>query len=596
MMPERRKKKGRDMMMPLLLPLLLSLLSLWRSANALPQQHDANTTILATVVLAGANKYSLKLGEASSSLPGAVAWGSFANTLNTTGWGELNIRTSGRFSDTQQHAAAGFLEGALTAEHIFTTYLNTMEFTFHGEPVPASVTGFMAAQEEWAREQVESSASDPFWQHVGALLAQYDGMIAGYASSKAPAVNPFAWQLLNGVGDLFQIIPAVEKHQRVDWPSLSRDEARAALLKAGHCSALVKVVGDLSELFMGHSSWFEYANTNRIFKSYHFDFHAPAGANRISFSSYPGYLESLDDFYMMDSGLGMVQTSNEVADNTLLDLITPRSLLAWQRVRVASAMASTGEEWWSAFKTHASGTYVNQYMVVDFKLFSKGKALVPNTLWVIEEIPGLVKGGDQTATLARGYWPSYNVPYYAEVYNRSGYKQLFDDDDDSAAAAILGAAGTPSPPPPMTAPGYDGGGSEYTIGAPRSKIFRRDEGKVVDLQSFKNILRYANYTDPYAISAETGKVNYGCALCMRGDLGGNGTAGAGGCYDTKVTSSTLFANMSCHAVSGPSSMASSTESVLPPFSWRPTIDDKTLHLGLPQTYNFPFVPITAAEL
>ena len=44
--------------------------------------------------------------------------------------------------------------------------------------------------------------------------------------------------------------------------------------------------------------------------------------------------------------------------------------------------------------------------VVDFKLFEKGKALRPNTLWVVEEIPGLVEGADQTATLARGYWPS----------------------------------------------------------------------------------------------------------------------------------------------------------------------------------------------
>ena len=41
---------------------------------------------------------------------------------------------------------------------------------------------------------------------------------------------------------------------------------------------------------------------NRIFKHYHFAFQAKTGANRISFSSYPGYLESLDDFYMMDAG------------------------------------------------------------------------------------------------------------------------------------------------------------------------------------------------------------------------------------------------------------------------------------------------------
>ena len=548
------------------------------------------STVLATVLLEGDGHYTLKLGQASASLPGAVAWGSFDNTLNQTGWGELNIRTSGEATDVQQHYAAGFLEGALTAEHIYTTYLNTVQFTFHGRAVPASVTAFMAAQDQWARAQVNATAADPFWQHVGALLAQYDGMIAGYASSAAPAVPVFAWQLLNGVGDLFQIIPAVEKSERIDWSALSKEEARAALRKAGHCSALIKVVGDLSELFMGHSSWFEYANTNRIFKSYHFSFHAPSGANRISFSSYPGYLESLDDFYMMDSGLGMVQTSNEVPDNKLLDLITPRSLLAWQRVRVASAMANTGEEWWSVFKTHASGTYVNQYMVVDFKLFTKGQALLPNTLWVVEEIPGLVKGGDQTATLARGYWPSYNVPYYAEVYNRSGYRQLFDDAASRVPTNQIAESNLP------TQPGYDGGGSEYTIGAPRSKIFRRDEGRVVDLQSFKDILRYANYSDPYAVDPKTGRVDYGCALCMRGDLGGNGTGGAGGCYDTKVTSSELFANMSCHAVSGPSSSASSPANVLPPFSWRAQVDAKTLHIGLPQTYDFDFVPIRAKEL
>jgi hypothetical protein len=43
-------------------------------------------------------------------------------------------------------------------------------------------------------------------------------------------------------------------------------------------------------------------------------------------------------------------------NNSKLDLITHESLLAWQRVRVASAVASTGEEWWQTFKTSASGT------------------------------------------------------------------------------------------------------------------------------------------------------------------------------------------------------------------------------------------------
>jgi hypothetical protein len=59
-------------------------------------------------------------------------------------------------------------------------------------------------------------------------------------------------------------------------------------------------------------------------------------------------------------------------------------------------------------------------MVVDFNKFTPGQPLQAGTLWVVEEIPGLVAGGDQTAVLERGYWPSYNVPFYAEIYTRSG--------------------------------------------------------------------------------------------------------------------------------------------------------------------------------
>ncbi len=317
---------------------------------------------------------------------------------------------------------------------------------------------------------------------------------------------------------------------------------------------------------------------NRIFKYYSFAWHAPAAAKTIAFSSYPGYLESLDDFYMMDSGLGMVQTSNGVPNNALLDLITPASLLAWQRVRIASALASSGKEYYELFKRAASGTYVNQYMVVDFKLFTPGQPLQPGTLWVLEEIPGLVEGADQTPTLARGYWPSYNVPFYAEVYRRSGYADAFD--------APSGGAG----------PTYDGSGLEYTIGAPRSKIFRRDHGKVDSMAAYKEFMRYANYSDPYA-RADDGSVNYGAAICMRGDLRSGGSGGAGGCYDSKVTSHlTGFWDLSAEAVNGPSSRASTKGSAIEPFAWRPTVDNATLHLGLPEVFDFPWVRVTPSGL
>ena len=96
----------------------------------------------------------------------------------------------------------------------------------------------------------------------------------------------------------------------------------------------------------------------------------------------------------------------------------PQSLPAWVRVRVANALADSGERWAELVAKHNSGTYNNQYLVVDAKRFVPGQALEPGTLWVAEQIPGLVVSADATSELSLGYFPSYNVPYFPEVHRR----------------------------------------------------------------------------------------------------------------------------------------------------------------------------------
>jgi len=249
----------------------------------------------------------------------------------------------------------------------------------------------------------------------------------------------------------------------------------------------------------------------------------------------------------------MVETSNGIYNDSLYKLVVPQSLLAWNRVRIANHMAHNGKEWFEIFKQYNSGTYNNQYDVVDFKLFTPGQELPDNVLWVIEQIPGLVVGGDVTNELRRGYFPSYNVPYWPEIYNISGYPAVVEK--------------------------Y---GTDYSYQlAPRAKIFRRDQGNVVDLPSMKRIMRFNEFqTDPFS------KGNPGNAICSRGDLKSPNPS-LGGCYDSKVTSNKLFSTLSAEAINGP------TAQDQPAFSWRPEWA-ATAHFGQPTTFNFDFVPMTPA--
>jgi len=187
-------------------------------------------------------------------------------------------------------------------------------------------------------------------------------------------------------------------------------------------------------------------------------------------------------------------------------------------------------------------------MIIDQKLFTPKQPLMPDTLWVIEQIPGLVVGGDVTRELERGYWSSYNVPYWIEIYNKSGYPDVAKR-----------------------------GGAEVTYQlAPRAKIFRRDEGTVVDNDSFQKLMRFNEYkTDPYS-DGDPLK-----SICSRGDLAGENMAF--GCVDTKWTSWSLFQKGISYALNGPTVNTGD----LPPFSWNqfPTAPN----YGQPTVFNFSFV-------
>ncbi|KAL4240707.1 Phospholipase B-like 1 [Mactra antiquata] len=489
----------------------------------------------------------------------ATAFGVYHDTIEESGWGILNI-TAGRGSSGSDNNdimfAAGYLEAILTYERIYQHYQNINDYFQskfgNSTDVEKKVKSFFMEQDLFMRSMIRNNVpGSAYWRHVGYILAQYDGLVKGYgdAVTDDKKLAIYAFQLLNGAGDMIDLVSAVSPRSRPDFMGMTKEEALAFIAKSGHCSALVKVLGAFEDIFMSHSSWFMYQATMRIFKHYDLNIDDPAtAAQQMSFSSYPGFLESLDDFYLLSSGLVMLQTTNNVFNTTLYDLVSPTSLLAWHRVRLANMMAHGGNEWAKLFAEFNSGTYNNQYMIIDLKQVDIGIDINDNTLWVVEQIPGLVEYADTTDILRTGYWPSYNVPFFEKVYNRSGYPDYVKK---------------------------HGSDFSYQL-APRAKIFRRDQGKVADMDSMKKIMRYNDYKeDPYS---EGDSCN---AICCRGDLRIL-YSGPFGCYDTKVANYSMALQRTADIINGPT-----LGTKLSPFEW--TQQYKVSHVGLPQKYDFPFI-------
>ena len=89
--------------------------------------------------------------------------------------------------------------------------------------------------------------------------------------------------------------------------------------------------------------------------------------------------------------------ANRLATNMLRSTVATRLATTLFRSTVANRLATDGRSWTNIFSVHNSGTYNNQWMVVDYNQFTPGdKELKPNLLWVLEQIPGYIQTKDLT--------------------------------------------------------------------------------------------------------------------------------------------------------------------------------------------------------
>ncbi|XP_066542740.1 putative phospholipase B-like 2 [Hoplias malabaricus] len=501
-----------------------------------------------------------------------VAFARFTDRINVTGWSYLEVVTNGSYNDTLQAYAAGLAEANVTTQLIYKHWINTLvgycgPFKYDAGYC-SRLKEYITSNLQWVAQQIEENPDCPYWHQVHLSLLQLKGLEDGYNGEvQLPTrltLNPLGFLLFQMGGDLEDLESALNK------------SSQSRALGSGSCSALIKLLPENKELLVAHDTWNNYQSMLRIMKKYTFSFQVSAKDKTLipggtqAFSSYPGSIFSGDDFYILSSGLVTMETTIGNSNPDLWKFVQPQgAVMEWLRNIVANRLAQTGKEWADIFSKYNSGTYNNQWMIVDYKNFIPGQAGVKEGLFtVLEQIPGMIQVADKTQELyTTSYWASYNIPYFEDIFNASGCQDLVKK--------------------------Y---GSWFSYSeSPRAQIFRRNQTRVMDLDSMVKLMRYNDFkNDPLSKCDGCNPPQNGeNTISARSDLNPeNGTYPFGalkqrshGGTDMKMTSYGMFKSYELLAVSGP------VWEQVPVFEWSSSPFRDLLHIGHPDRWDFPTVHI-----
>lgn len=524
----------------------------------------------------------------------ASAQGTYQRGMNRTGWNVLNVTTlvttvkqqrgttmegesDADFEDNNAQAfSAGFLEGVASYQELAWWYQNN--FGPGGKPgklLNKQIDQYVETHIQWlhttSRALERGGGGDPgqtnngTWRNIALLYRQTEGMLAGAnyeAEQRGGLDRGFRnftqlefWRMLAMTDITSDLSPMFPNNQR----GVNRSGFDIISQKL-RCTGLVAVSPDLSNIFFGHTTWMRYNTMMRIYKIFTLNFQNVPGfeAKTIQFSSYPGTLSSTDDFYVLDNGFVVIETSLYMWNTSLYANNQPQQLFSNLRTMLANRMVTSGQQWAETFAFLNSGTYNNQWMVVNLNLFTPGEDLQPNTLWIVEQLPGQVVAADQTTILSFGHWPSYNIPFYPEVYKAAGYiphRKINPEFFDYQNCA-------------------------------RAKIFRAVADNISTVEEMQSVMRYNHFREV------SPPIDPWYAVAARGDLmpaaltaKGLGKRDASGGLDSKVGDAVSYRlNKTVRVISSPT-----YDSGLPVFSFD-TVDlpesEVCPTLGLPRTFNF----------
>ncbi|VDM16113.1 unnamed protein product [Hydatigera taeniaeformis] len=553
----------------------------------------------------------------------AASW--FNQSLDDVGMAFQTVKTSGDFEDKIQAYWAGFLELYISRDMTYAQLENTFGgFCKETSSACQELEGHLRFNLEMTiQRSLQSGDIDPYWHQadneIRLKISNYMELILWQMRGIQDAWNnitvnnskfftsDYLMDLVDNVFDIYLLQLAVDIGDVSSalgvYGALEKgSNGKSYFTNRPSCSALVKLSPDHKDIFISHVTWQNYEAMLKVVKYYEFAWRltrdpnsAVIPASKILFSSYPSTINSIDDFYVASTGLVIQETTNGNENPSLWPFVLHglnSTVLGAFRVMIATRLARTPSEWITFFSRENSGTYNNQWMVVDTKQFEPSKPLPKKDLfWVAEQIPhsldllafvstgwksridshshfrGLVQSADVTEHLLnKSYWGSYNNPYFKFIHEISG----FDDLEEKFGEYF-----------------------SYEM-TPRAQIFRREYSKAVSLPEVFRLMRFNDFThDPLSHCNCTPPYTAQYAISSRSDL--NDPNGVypfpllgyrlHGATDVKLINLELARSLSMVAIAGP------TYDQVPVFVWSGVWPDKARPMMHPERWAFPPVII-----
>jgi len=285
---------------------------------------------------------------------------------------------------------AGLIEGSLTTQRISdSVYLykvNTLK-DFGTDDWPDDVLSYIKNNMMYTNIiSTFGKRTDPWLQHVDLVVKHSNSILTGYNKSKSPShmnITQYDWWIYQSAGDMEDIMAIIELQKAKTGKNRYHASKNSTLNLPfsdqwydvhHHCSGLIFATPGFTDVFVSHDSWSGLYDMNRIAKDYDFKFSDRIGGpKRMLFSSAPGRPYSMDDFWQIDNNLVVIETTIHNWNNELYEkYCRPSQIFTWIRVQVANRLSSSGQEWTTNFIRQNSGTYNNQYIVIDYNKFKPG--------------------------------------------------------------------------------------------------------------------------------------------------------------------------------------------------------------------------------